>query len=76
MIYDYFCLAIAIGSVIFTSWHCGVYLGTIAADYYRRCGCVTEEDNATDRTDEQQYREDSALRTIGEPAEKVREDNP
>lgn len=76
MIYDSICLAIAIGSVIFTAWYCGVYLGTIAADYYRRCGCVTKEDNFADRVDEQQYGEDSALRKVGVAAEKVREDNP
>ena len=53
MIYDSICLAIAIGSVIFTAWYCGVYVGTVMAIYCRRCGDVTQEDKFTDRANEQ-----------------------
>jgi hypothetical protein len=54
LIGDLACLVIACFSVLFTAWHCGVYLGDQASHYiHRRCKRVDSEDNSTDRTDEQ-----------------------
>jgi hypothetical protein len=53
MIHDSICLAIAIGSVIFTAWYCGVYVGTVMAIYCRRHEDVDQKDNLTAQIDEQ-----------------------
>ena len=54
MIFDFVCLALACFSVLFTAWHCGVYLGDQASYYiHRRCKRVDPKDNFTDRIDEQ-----------------------
>ena len=54
LIDDFICLVIACFSVVFTAWHCGVYLGDQASHYiHRRCKRVDTKDNFTDRIDEQ-----------------------